>query len=140
MVANCSVPHSLDIRRTHHVYGDRVPIYDQQHYVEPPPNVVASTTVRPAEVSVPRDTHPNHTRSQWLQNPTWRILRALQSISNANVVVGESIITGAAFFKGAGQPSLPFWGPQQGRQVILWESLSPEDQERCHLDLQKDAN
>jgi hypothetical protein len=74
------------------------------------------------------------------RTPTWRILRALQSTINANVVVGESIITAAAFFEGAGRPSQPFWGPQQGRQVILWESLSPEDQERYHLDLQTDAN
>ena len=60
---------------------------------------------------------------------------------NANVVVGESIITAAAFFEGApGRPSQPFWGPQQGRQVILWEGLSPEDQERYRVDLQKDAN
>ena len=38
------------------------------------------------------------------RTPTWRILHALQSTINANVVVGESIITASAFFKfeGAG--------------------------------------
>jgi hypothetical protein len=46
------------------------------------------------------------------RTPTWRILRALQSTINANVVVGESIITAAAFFEGAGRPSQPFWGPK----------------------------
>jgi hypothetical protein len=51
------------------VYGERVPIYEQQHYVEPPPNVVASAAVRPAEASISRDTRPEHTRGQWIQNP-----------------------------------------------------------------------
>ena len=56
--------------------------------------------------------------------------RALQSIIKANVVVGESTIQAASFFEGAGRPSKPFGGSQQGRRVILWESLSPEDQEK----------
>ncbi len=51
------------------------------------------------------------------------ILRALKSIFQANVVVGGSTITAAPFFEGAGRPSKSFWGPQQGRRVILWESL-----------------
>ena len=34
------------------------------------------------------------------------------------------------------ESSVPFWGPQQGRRVILWESLSPEDQQKCLNDLQ----
>ena len=56
--------------------------------------------------------------------------RALQSIIKANVFVGESTIQAASFFEGAGRPSKPFGGSQQGRRVILWESLSPEDQEK----------
>ena len=68
-------------------------------------------------------------------SPTWRILRALQAIIKANVVIGESRLTAAPFFEGAGRPSGPFWGPQQGRRVILWESLSPEDQQKCLNDL-----
>ena len=70
------------------------------------------------------------------RSPTWRILRALQATINANVVIGESRLTAAPFFEGAGRPSVPFWGPQQGRRVILWESLSPEDQQKCLNDLQ----
>ncbi len=66
------------------------------------------------------------------RSPTWRILRALQAIIKANVVIGESRLTAAPFFEGAGRPSGPFWGPQQGRRVILWESLSREDQQQCH--------
>jgi hypothetical protein len=56
------------------------------------------------------------------RSPTWRILRALQSCSKAKVLIGESMITAAPFFEGEGRPSNPYWGPQQGRRVILWES------------------
>jgi len=55
------------------------------------------------------------------------------------VVIGESRLTAAPFFEGAGRPSGPFWGPQQGRRVILWESLSLEDQQKCLIDLQDDT-
>ena len=74
------------------------------------------------------------------RSPTWCILRALQAIFQANVVVGESTITAAPFFEGAGRPSKSFWGPQQGRRVILWESLRPEDQEKCLTELQSDRH
>ena len=47
------------------------------------------------------------------RSPTWRILRALQFCSKAKVLVGESMITAAPFFEGAGRPSKPYWGPQQ---------------------------
>ena len=66
--------------------------------------------------------------------------RALQSIIKANVVVRESTIQAASFFEGAGRPSKPFGGSQQGRRVILWESLRPEDQERCLTELQSDRS
>jgi len=90
---------------------------------------------------VHQETHvQNVLEASGYRTPTWRILRALQSICNANVVVGESLITAAPFFEGAGRPSQPFWGPQRGRKVILWEGLSPEDQVRCCVDLQKDKN
>jgi len=73
------------------------------------------------------------------RSPTWRILRALQSCSKAKVLIGESMITAAPFFEGAGRPSKPYWGPQQGRRVILWESLSLESQQECLTELQNDA-
>jgi hypothetical protein len=40
------------------------------------------------------------------RSPTWCILRALQTIFQANVVVGESTITASPFFEGAGRPSV----------------------------------
>jgi hypothetical protein len=60
----------------------------------------------------------------------------MQATINANVVIGESRLIAAPIFEGAGRLSVPFWGPQQGRRVILWESLSPEDQQKCLNDLQ----
>jgi len=82
--------------------------------------------------------HQNILEDSGYKSPTWYILLALQSIFQANVVVGESTITAAPFFEGAGRPSKSFWGPQQGRRVILWESLRPEDQEKCLTELQSD--
>jgi hypothetical protein len=84
--------------------------------------------------------HQNLLEAIRYRSPTWRILRALQSIIKTNVVVGESTITASPFFEGAGRPSKPFWGPQQGRKVILWEGLSPEDQEKCLTELQSDRH
>jgi hypothetical protein len=55
---------------------------------------------------------PVATQSVWLQVSvaTWRILRALKSINEAKVMVGESAITAAPFFESAGRPSKPFGG------------------------------
>jgi len=73
------------------------------------------------------------------RSPIWCILRALQAIIKANVVIGESRLAAAPFFEGEGRPSGPFWGPQQGRRVILWESLSSEDQQKCLNELRDDT-
>jgi hypothetical protein len=48
------------------------------------------------------------------RSPTWRILRALQAIIKANVVIGESRLTAAPFFEGAGRPSGPFGDLSKG--------------------------
>jgi hypothetical protein len=56
-----------------------------------------------------------------------------------DVIVGESTVTAAPFFEGAGRPSRPYWGPQQGRRVILWESLAAEDQKKFLTELQNDT-
>jgi hypothetical protein len=84
--------------------------------------------------------HQNTLETSGYRSPAWQILRALQSIIKANVVIGESTITAAPFFDGTGRPSRSFWGPQQGRKVILLESLGPEDQQKCPIELRDDAN
>ena len=89
--------------------------------------------------SIHEEVHLQNTlEASGYRSPTWRILRALQVCSKAKVLVGESMITAAPFFEGAGRPSKPYWGPQQGRRVILWESLSPESQQKCLTELQND--
>ena len=65
------------------------------------------------------------------RSPTWRILRAIQTVNEAKMVVGESTVTAAPFFASAGRPSQPFWGPQQGNKLVLWESLDEEEQATC---------
>ena len=85
--------------------------------------------------SIHEEVHLQNTlEASGYRSPTWRILRALQVCSEAKALVGESMITAAPFFEGAGRPSKPYWGPQQGRRVILWERLSLEDQQKCLTD------
>ena len=50
------------------------------------------------------------------RSPTWRILRALQATINANVVIGETRLTAAPFFEGAGRPSVPFLDLSKGEE------------------------
>jgi hypothetical protein len=136
-----TISQRIDVSRTHNVHGKRLPMDHQQHDVEPSPNDVASTAPRFIETNTCGNTSPEYSRGpSGYRFPTWRILRALQSITEANVVIGESTITGAPFFEGAGRPSKSYWGPQQGRKVILWESLGPEDQEKCLIELRNDTN
>jgi ribonuclease HI len=57
------------------------------------------------------------------------------------VIIGESTVTASPFFQGSGTTiSKPYWGPLQGQKVILWESLSLEDQQECLTELRNDAN
>ena len=58
------------------------------------------------------------------RSPTWQILRALKSINASKVVLRESAVTAASFFERSERPSKPFWEPQQGNKMVLWESLS----------------
>ena len=114
------------------MHGKRLPVDSKQYYMEPPSDDVVS--------AAPRFVESDLLEASGYRSPTWCILRALKSIFQANVVVGESTITAAPFFACAGRPSKSFWGPQQGRRVILWESLRPEDQEKCLTELQSDRS
>jgi hypothetical protein len=75
--------------------------------------------------------HQDRIEAGGYRSLTWRILRALKAVNEAKVVVGESAVTVAPFFSSAGRPSQPFWGPQQGNKLVLWESLDEEEQARC---------
>ena len=58
--------------------------------------------------------------------PTWRLLRALQSLLSAVQLQGESAVTAPPFFPSAGRGTTQFWGEKQGPAVFLWESLDEE--------------
>jgi len=75
--------------------------------------------------------HQDRIEAGGYRSLTWRILRALKAVNEAKMVVGESAVTVAPFFASAGRPSQPFWGPQQGNKLVLWESLDEEEQARC---------
>jgi len=64
----------------------------------------------------------------WERDSIARAANDPEHIPDCNV---KATITAAPFFEGAGRPSKPYWGPQQGRRVILWERLSLESQQEC---------
>ena len=74
------------------------------------------------------------------RSPTWLFFRELKAVIDAKVVIGESAVPAAPIFESAGRPSKPFWGPQQGNRVILWENLGAGEKEECLKVLQKEAN
>jgi len=65
------------------------------------------------------------------RSPTWRLLRALQSLLSAVQLQGESAVTAPPFFISAGRSTTRFWGKEQGPTVFLWESLGEEEREEC---------
>jgi hypothetical protein len=65
------------------------------------------------------------------RSPTWRLLRALQSLLSAVQLQGESAVTAPPFFPSAGRGTTKFWGKRQGPTVFLWESLDEGGREEC---------
>ena len=62
------------------------------------------------------------------RSPTWRLLRALQSLLSAVQLQGESA---PPFFPSAGRGTTRFWGTEQGPTVFLWEGLGEEGRKEC---------
>ncbi len=71
------------------------------------------------------------------RSPTWRLLRALQSLLSAAQLQGESAVTTPPFFRSAGRGTTRFWGKEQGPIVFLWESLGEEGREECEKVIRK---
>jgi ribonuclease HI len=65
------------------------------------------------------------------RSPTWRLLRALQSLLSAVQLQGESAVTAPPFFPSAGRGTTNFWGKRQGPTVFLWEGLDEGGREEC---------
>jgi hypothetical protein len=65
------------------------------------------------------------------RSPTWRLLRALQSLLSAVQLQGESAVTAPPFFPSAGRGTTKFWGKRRGPTVFLRESLDEGGREEC---------
>jgi hypothetical protein len=53
------------------------------------------------------------------RSPTWRLLRALQSLLSAVHLQGESAVTAPPFFPSAGRGTTRFWVKKQGPTVFV---------------------
>jgi hypothetical protein len=53
------------------------------------------------------------------RSPTWRLLRALQSLLSAVQLQGESAVTAPPFFPSAGRGTTRFWVKKQGPTVFV---------------------
>jgi hypothetical protein len=67
--------------------------------------------------------HQDRLEATGYRSPTWRVLRALQSLLSAVQLQEESAVTATPFFPSAGRGTTRFWGNKQGLTVFLWEGL-----------------
>jgi hypothetical protein len=65
------------------------------------------------------------------RSPTWRLLRALNSLFSAAQLQGESAVSAPPFFPSAGRGTTRFWGKRQGPTIFLWESLGEKGRKEC---------
>jgi hypothetical protein len=73
--------------------------------------------------------HQEHLEATGYRSPTWKVLRALQSLLSAVQLQEESAVTAPPFFPGAGRGTTRSWGNEQGPTVFLWECLGEEGRE-----------
>jgi hypothetical protein len=62
------------------------------------------------------------------RSPTWRLLRALQSLLSAVQLQGESAVTAPLFFPSAGRGTTKFWGKRRGQQFSCGRVWTKEDE------------
>ena len=70
--------------------------------------------------------HQDRLEAAGYRSPTWRVLRALQSLLSATQLQGESAVVAPPFFPNAGRGTVRFWGNEQGPTVFLWDGLDEE--------------
>jgi hypothetical protein len=63
--------------------------------------------------------HQDCLEAMGYRSPTWRLLRALQSLLSAVQIHGESEVSSSPFFPSAGRGTTKFWGEEQGPTVFL---------------------
>jgi hypothetical protein len=59
--------------------------------------------------------HQERLEAAGYRSPTWKVLRALQSLMSAAQLQGESSVTDPPFFPNADRGTVPFWWKEQGR-------------------------
>ena len=52
----------------------------------------------------------------------------------AKMLIGESAVSAEPFFASAGRPEKPFWGPQTGPKLILWDRLNDRGKDSVRED------
>jgi hypothetical protein len=67
------------------------------------------------------------------RSPTWRVLRALQSLLSATQLQGESEVAAPLFFPNAGRGTVRFWGNDQGPTVFVWDGLDEEGRRNANV-------
>ena len=80
--------------------------------------------------------HQERLEAAGYRSPTWRVLRALQSLLSATQLQGESAVAAPPFFPNAGRGTVRFWGNEQGPTVFLWDGLDEEGREECERTIQ----
>jgi hypothetical protein len=65
--------------------------------------------------------HQERTEAAGYRSPTWRVLRALQSLLSATQLQGESEVAAPPFSPNAGRGTVRFWGNEQGPTFFLWD-------------------
>ena len=60
---------------------------------------------------------------------TWRLIRSLQGVFEADSLIGGSMVTAPPFFEAAKRGSTYFWGTQVGPAVILWDAMSETERQ-----------
>ena len=79
--------------------------------------------------------HQERLEAAGYRSPTWRVLRALQSLLSATQLQAESAVAAPPFFSNAGRGTVRFWGNEQGPTVYLWDGLDEEGPERMRTSI-----
>jgi hypothetical protein len=75
--------------------------------------------------------HQERLEAAGYRSPTWRVLRALQSLLSATQLQGESAVAAPPFFPNAVRGTVRFWGNEQGPTVYLWDGLDEKGRKEC---------
>ena len=63
-----------------------------------------------------------------IRSASWRLLRGVARTTGAEVLIGGTSITCPPFFRAMGRGSTALWGDLEGRAIVLWDLMTPEEQ------------